>query len=173
MSPPSNEELMMYADGELDPSRAAEVRAFLAENEDARDIVAGLKLAGNLIAEDALDGAADLGDVADLVMRRIESEPRRGVVRSLGTRVMAGVGLTIALAAGFALFLRGTKTAPSDLGSYVPRADDAATEMAEVDEIDFGARAGTIFYVPSGGKSTTTVVWLMDDEESGGSGEKL
>jgi len=47
-----------------------------------------------------------------------------------------------------------------------------------IDVVDFGARPGTIFYVPSEDESTTAVVWLTEDDtgpddSSPSSGETL
>ena len=61
-------------------------------------------------------------------------------------------------APGVAVRANDTVNAPSFVG-------------AVIDVVDFGARPGTIFYVPSGGKETTTVVWLTDDDESSETGD--
>jgi hypothetical protein len=46
-----------------------------------------------------------------------------------------------------------------------------APAAAEVDVVDFGARPGAIFYVPSDdGVTMTAVVWLADDEPGATSG---
>jgi hypothetical protein len=57
------------------------------------------------------------------------------------------------------------------LGSASAGADDEVKPGVEVAAVDFGARMGTIFYVPTGStpsSTMTTVVWLSDD----GTGEK-
>jgi len=48
-------------------------------------------------------------------------------------------------------------SAPAPAPDYDPE------PTVSVDAVDFGARTGTIFYVPSD-TGTTTVVWLSDDE---------
>jgi Ni,Fe-hydrogenase maturation factor len=49
-------------------------------------------------------------------------------------------------------------------GEIVATAADNDPEPAvSIDAVDFGANAGTIFYVPSD-HGTTTVVWVSDDE---------
>ena len=51
-------------------------------------------------------------------------------------------------------------------GPIVPPEVEEAEPGVSVDLIEFGAHAGTIFYVPTG-TGTTTVVWLTDDEPGG------
>jgi anti-sigma factor RsiW len=177
---PTAEELMMFVDGELEPSRAAEVRTFLESDDQARSTVAGLRLAGNLLAVGALDAATVRGDVVGEVMRRIENEPRgRAVVRRLhaGKLALVAVGAVMAVAAALVLWMRATVSVPGDIGSigsYMGAEDPSDLDRtAQVDAIDFGTRTGTIFYVPSGVESTTAVVWLMDDEENAATGESL
>ena len=48
----------------------------------------------------------------------------------------------------------------------------ATFDTASIEVVDFGARPGTIFYVPSEGESAMAVVWLTDDDSSPTSGEK-
>ena len=52
-------------------------------------------------------------------------------------------------------------------------AQPAVAHGAVIDVVDFGARPGTIFYVPSEDESTTAVVWLTEDDTSPTSGETL
>ena len=182
----------MFVDGELDDERASEVLAFIAVDADARAIVAGLRLAGTLLASDALSdeyaGAAD--EIADRVMLAVAppsatqatvaspaTEPTN--VRPLRSHARAQwaavASLALAAAAAWTLWIKGHSAV------VVERNKDAAPVVAEqelgsnhataeVDAVDFGARAGTIFYIPSEG-STTAVVWLTDDDSaaSGGS----
>jgi anti-sigma factor RsiW len=181
---PTSEELMMFVDGELDPARAAEIAAFIDADSDARDTARGLTIAGEVVSDAALEGAerAGAGDIADRVMRAIEADGA-GVV-DLGVRrrerlmrpwVFAGPIGAIAVAAAVALWVNGpnvhkyvsgaaTMTMTS-VGTVIAESVTATapSASAEVDEVDFGARAGSIFYVPSGGIGTTAVVWLTDD----------
>lgn len=67
---PSDLELMMYFDGELDEPRRSEVAAFVGADRAARSKVAGLDLASALVREHAQSmSAAD--DIADLLMAKI------------------------------------------------------------------------------------------------------
>jgi hypothetical protein len=61
---------------------------------------------------------------------------------------------------------------PSTSESAVNGENDLGVEVAA---IDFGARMGTIFYVPTeeaASNVTTTVVWLNDDDDDESSGEE-
>jgi hypothetical protein len=61
-----------------------------------------------------------------------------------------------------------TPPAPAKAVDSAPDADDE--HGVEVAAVDFGARMGSIFYVPTGSaasNATTTVVWL-NDEAAGG-----
>jgi anti-sigma factor RsiW len=166
---PTSEELMMFVDGELDPARAAEIAALIDADPDARDTARGLRIAG-------------AGDIADRVMRAIEADGA-GVVdlgarrreRSIRPWVFAGPIGALAVAAAVALwvngpnvhkYVSGAATMAMTSGAAVVAESVAAmapSASAEVDEVDFGARAGSIFYVPSDGIGTTAVVWLTDD----------
>ena len=90
-------------------------------------------------------------------------------------------GLALAAAAALVIWnlsgdrlqsLAHTPSAPSNHSLPAPSVEMAvappATEVdsepgVQVDAIEFGAHAGTIFYVPTE-TGTTTVVWLSDDE---------
>ena len=63
-------------------------------------------------------------------------------------------GITCQGAPGVAVRTNDTVHPPSFVG-------------AVIDVVDFGARPGTIFYVPSEDESTTAVVWLTDDDVNG------
>lgn len=68
--PPSDLELMMYFDGELEEPRNGEVAAFVGVDLTARSKVSGLRMASALVQEQAQSlSAAD--DIADLVMARV------------------------------------------------------------------------------------------------------
>ncbi|MBI4705290.1 MAG: hypothetical protein HY744_29640 [Deltaproteobacteria bacterium] len=71
---PTDEELMMLLDGELDATRGAEVEAYAARDPEARAKLAGLRLAGDLLREAAArDARAD--GVAEAVMAAIAAQP--------------------------------------------------------------------------------------------------
>lgn len=68
--PPSDLELMMYFDGELEEPRRAEVAAFVGADLRARSKVAGLGIAAAIVQNEPRPLAA-ADDIADLVMARI------------------------------------------------------------------------------------------------------
>ena len=70
--PVRDEELMRFLDEELDEERCAEVAARLEQDAEARDKLAGLDLAGELLREQAAtDERADT--IADAVMAKLEA----------------------------------------------------------------------------------------------------
>ncbi len=75
--PPSDLELMMYFDGELEEPRRGEVAAFVGVDLAARSKVSGLRMASALVQEQAQSlSAAD--DIADLVMARVAADGSAG-----------------------------------------------------------------------------------------------
>lgn len=73
MTRPSDMELMLYADGELDEARKRDVETFLASDETARDKVATLDLAASLL-RDGSAASSPSGSVADLVMAKVAAQ---------------------------------------------------------------------------------------------------
>lgn len=72
---PTDQELMLYADGELGDERRAEVETHLASDETARRKLWGLRTTGDLVREAALELSA--GDaIADAVMSKIGAESK-------------------------------------------------------------------------------------------------
>jgi anti-sigma factor RsiW len=178
-APPTDRELMLFTDGELDPARAAEVKAHVSANARARAIVAALKQESELVAAEALSAASAADSIADSVMAAIENEPSRpslAPVRHLRrSRSVMVTGGFLAAAAAVAVALlfphKAEKQARVDVGGEVIQ--NAGFTGAVIDVVDFGARPGTIFYVPSEDESTTAVVWLTEDDASPSSGETL
>ena len=167
--PVTDEELMLWVDGELDAERASEVEACVAADPRARAIVAGLRLGADVVSSDALDRAARGGAdaIADSVMAAIDREDARPAVANvvpLPSRrtpmVLTGLLASAAAAAAVFFFPRAGVVAPPGPGPQ------AAFTGAVIDVVDFGARPGTIFYVPSEDESTTAVVWLTEDDTS-------
>jgi anti-sigma factor RsiW len=172
---PTDAELVLFVDGELDAERGAEVASWLAGDEELRGIVRLLRLGGRIVETDALDRADRAGadGIADAVMARIAREER--IVARHRLRRAIGAAIVVAAAAAAFVWVRSAAkpepTAPTAAVAPLPAphapGDDpaASTEpTTEIDAVDFGARAGTIFYVPSGAATTTAVVWLSDDD---------
>lgn len=200
--PVTDQELMLYVDGELDDDRVADVEAEIKRSQHARDVLISLGQAGALVRSvaDARAQAAGADTIVDDVMARIAAETAGNVVE-LRSRAKGAVQETssasarttvwyalggLAAAAAVALVIwriAGADLAPQAHNDLPPphTAETAGTEVAStgipapdydpepsvsVDAVDFGARTGTIFYVPAD-TGTTTIVWLSDDESGG------
>ncbi len=72
---PTDLDLMLYVDGELDEERCVEIRAYIERDADARAKVAALRLASDIVYESAFEGADKADDIASLVMEQISREP--------------------------------------------------------------------------------------------------
>jgi hypothetical protein len=143
---PSDIELMMFYDGELDEPRKSEVAAFVLADLPARSKLAGLGLASALVQEQARAlTAAD--DIADLVMAKIEGTvadqavpaplpivaPRSAMVAPAandnGRRILIGLtALVAAAAAVFAVWSR-QPSGPTGSGAQRPVAVQTAPQM--------------------------------------------
>jgi hypothetical protein len=99
VSAPTDMELMLFHDGELEEPRRAEVAAWLEQSQVGRAKVAGVSLGGELLRESALVRAASF-DIADAVMA--------------ATKRQNGAGETIAAdgASGAKVIPIKSKTAP-------------------------------------------------------------
>ncbi len=185
---PSDLELMAYADGEVAPDRAAEIERHLVTSPRARALVATFDELGARIREHA-EASSAAGDVVDNVMARIDAQPvvpirREATVHPLRSAApIAAATAALALAAGIALLVSRVASGPTRDPQAISSGDpqlapssalvaSAPTPPAEaedrepgvsVDAVEFGAHAGTIFYVPTD-TGTTTVVWLTDDD---------
>ena len=183
---PTDQELMLWVDGELDEARAAEVEAFVRRDARVRAVVSALSEGGAMLAYGALEdaGARGADSIVDRVMATVEADAaeRGDVVRLPRKRRMTlavGVGAAISLAAAVLLFVgsqRAWRLSPLTDGRVtgaLVAEGPTSPELpgAFIDVVDFGARSGTIFYVPSEGDSTTAVVWLTEDESSPPTGE--
>jgi anti-sigma factor RsiW len=177
-------ELMLWVDGELDPRRAAEVAALVQRDPRSRAVVSALRLASEMIASQALDDAESRGadGIADSVMDAVEAvesaesrrfmTPRRPAPRWRAPAFSAAA-MAFAAAAAWMVFIRGALVhsplvnGPAASSLVAPRAEEpgfADSASASIDVVDFGARPGMIFYVPSEGESAMAVVWLTDDD---------
>lgn len=76
MTPPTDLELMMFHDGELDEERASEVRSFLDGNAAGRTKLAGLDIVGHAVREQAHASAQAAADLTDLIMGKVRAEGR-------------------------------------------------------------------------------------------------
>lgn len=180
----TDQELMLWVDGELEGRRAAQVAAHVQGDPRARAIVKALRLGAEMIETDALRhaGANGADGIAEAVMDNIEAEASR---RFMGRpkpqaphwRLPAVTATTFAFAAAavWALFFRvaapGSRVSEITSSSPVAETLGAGAQTASIEVVDFGARPGTIFYVPSEGESAMAVVWLTDDDSSPSNGD--
>jgi anti-sigma factor RsiW len=77
-APPTDLELMLYADDELDPERRAAVEAWLETHRDDHAKLAALHLVSGMVRERAVETSAGADRIADSVMELIEREPAHG-----------------------------------------------------------------------------------------------
>jgi anti-sigma factor RsiW len=179
---PTDLELMLWADGELPPERAAEVALFIAHDSRARAVLATMRLAGDLLEEHSLAvaHAAGADAIAENVTEIVELEASRRLISEKPLKVKrftwrasaaTAVGLAFAAAAAWFVFFRvvGVSRLASTpvvaTLSTAAAAIDSSDVTALIEVVDFGSRPGTIFYVPSEGESVA-VVWLTDDDSS-------
>jgi len=187
-----SEEIMLFADGELDADREAQVLRHVQRDSRATAMLANVLVMGECVREVADSRARDSGadDIAAMVMARIAQDralrvaPKRTAARRLVSVVPVAIG-GLALAAAVALLVwrvggEGWMQSVSVGGlvnstGVLERAVASASlpklyrdhlPSVSVDAVDFGARMGTVFYVPSD-TGTTTVVWLANDEAGG------
>lgn len=74
MTPPTDFELMMFHDGELDDERASQVRSFLEKDAAARSKLSGLDLVGRAVREQARSAGEASADLTDLIMAKVRAE---------------------------------------------------------------------------------------------------
>jgi anti-sigma factor RsiW len=161
---------MLLVDGELPPARDAQVRAWLAGDPASAAKVASLRLAGRAVREAAAARPSPADAIADAVLARIGHEAPPGLAPRRARAVLgAGVGLAAAAAAALCV-QRGAPPEPMASLATTASADPATAEGGDtvVDEVDFGARSGTVFFVPAGTATTTAVVWVDEDGPSAG-----
>ncbi|WP_433929557.1 anti-sigma factor [Sorangium cellulosum] len=218
-APPTDLELMLYVDGELDEARHRQVEDYVLHDPRCRAKVAGLVTASDMIRDRALaSSAAD--SIADAVMAKIgegsgavakddggaaarpiavspSGEPPRSPARLGGSPandnargIFALTALAVAAAAALMVWgrmdveaptaalpvrtvpeaLAPAPAAPPSEPAAAPSAEGEIEPGVEIAAVDFGARMGTIFYVPREAVAsgpTTTVVWLSDDGPGG------
>lgn len=221
-SPPTDLELMLWADGELGEGRAREVEAYVLRDASSRAKIVGLDVVGAAIRERTPSALAD--GIADAVMARVERGGANGIGRDgaakkgangveLGSgqasatrrlapgaapqqpandnnarRIFALAAIAAVAAAGLMIWGRldaephraqiqvppSAEVAPAPSPRPAPQASAAPSDErepgVEVAAVNFGARMGTIFYIPTGSSEnspTTTVVWLSDEGTGG------
>ena len=176
--PPTDLELMLWVDGELEAGRAGEIADLVRHDPRVRALVDALRQGSQAVAEGALRHAelADADVIADNVMEAIEAAATRHLLapvkRAPAWRApaIAAIGIALAAAAAWVFVFPSelapvSKRAPDAVSSGAPSGtSDEETAGISIDVVDFGARPGTIFYVPSEDESILPVVWLTEDD---------
>lgn len=174
---------MQYLDGELAPAETAEAERLLEDSAEARAFLEQLEGVGQVVRAVGLERAAAAPDLTDAILARVNAEvssaPGGARVHFL-RRAWAPLGaVALAAAAMAAVFLRPVpgvvptpvQSAPvaqvesqPEVAAYsaAPADPEGEEEGAEIESVDFGSRAGTIFMVASG-PQVTPVVWLTDE----------
>jgi anti-sigma factor RsiW len=155
---PSDLELMLYADGELDADRITAVEAFLARESGARRKLSSLGVVSGIVRERAVASASPADGIADALMAQIAAESRsNGVIHAAPTPVRAAatpIALTpvapraakaandnsrgifalaaAAIAAAAALMIWGRATVQPDLASTQPTVQTEARPIVVV-----------------------------------------
>jgi len=181
-APPTDLELMLWVDGEIDPERADEIAELVKYDARARAIVFALRHGSQVLAADLARAAeSDVADgIADNVMDTMEAEASRRLMAPVKRAppwrapAITAAGLAVfAAAAWMVIFSSSELRTPLASGTSTSGLPDApfaaepasATETAvSIDVVDFGARPGTIFYVPAEDESMLPVVWLTEDD---------
>ncbi|WP_437620754.1 anti-sigma factor family protein [Sorangium sp. So ce1151] len=217
-APPTDLELMLYVDGELDEARHRQVEEYVLHDPRCRAKVAGLVTAADMIRDGALASSAADG-IAGEVMAKIHAAPAASATSDSGAAarpiaapsgelpraparlrqppandnargIFALTALAVAAAAALMVWgrmgveapsaalptpspvevLAPPPVAPAHEPTAAPSAEGEVEPGVEIAAVDFGARMGTIFYVPREAVAsgpTTTVVWLSDDGPGG------
>jgi anti-sigma factor RsiW len=184
-------ELMAYADGELDGDDLARIESLIATDPDAERVVSTMHTLGDCVrvteGERRIPKIVDR--IADDVMAKIEAEKARRTVAPLQPRpirlrnaIVAGsISAAIAMAAGWAMFVRPPDDAPPAPVAVVapvvaPKAIPTAAPVTpdgtgvDLNQVESPAGQVSVFYVPAvaaGGLAdenvSSVVLWLGDD----------
>lgn len=177
VAPPTDLELMLWVDGEIEDERAGEIADLVRLDPRVRAVVSALCHAAQVTAEDAERHAelSDADSIADNVMEAIEAAASRRLIAPIKRApawrapALAAMGIALAAAASWTLIFPreltpvSKRATPAVSSGATPAAREAIAGVS-IDVVDFGARPGTIFYVPSEDESILTVVWLTEDD---------
>jgi ferric-dicitrate binding protein FerR (iron transport regulator) len=155
---------MQFYDGELSPAEEQRIATLLAQDPRSRRALDGLELVGEAVRAwaDAKAGPAD--GIADRVMAAIATAdpPRRLPVRRRRAVVAVAGALAIAASVAVAIGL-GRHDVTSGQAEQASGETDPVPS-ADIEVVDFGDQAGTIFLVQADNDAPTPVVWLEDPE---------
>ena len=158
---PTDLELMLYADGELDGDRIAAVEAFLARDASAQKKLRALDVAASAVRERADEIASSADGIADLVMASLASEakgetaneapvltkrsdaPKARAANDNARGIWAIVAIAVAAAAAFALWTRGSTPDVATSPTARRVSQHAASGVAKAPKAgDSGSKAG-------------------------------
>lgn len=89
MTRPTDHELMLFADGELDEARSAEIEAFMLRDAPMRAKLSSLHFVGALVREQTSSFDASPADgIADALMAQIAAEDATGKSAKMGADVI-------------------------------------------------------------------------------------
>jgi ferric-dicitrate binding protein FerR (iron transport regulator) len=164
VSRPDDRELMQLYDGELSPAEEQRVAELLAYDPSSQRVLDGLELVGEAVRAwaDAKAGPAD--GIADRIMAAVAAAdaPRRLPARRRRVVAAAAGALAIAASVAVAIGLRGHDATSGRAVQASGETDSALS--ADIEVVDFGGQAGTIFLVQADNDAPTPVVWLEDSE---------
>jgi anti-sigma factor RsiW len=179
-------ELMAYADGELEGEDLTRVQTLIASNPEAERVVSSMHTLGDCLR--VSEGARRVPKIVDRiaadVMAKIEKAtpvvvplaPRP--IRLRNAIITGAVSATIAMAAGWAMFLRAPEPmptrvaiAPKVTAPVVPPAAPVTPDGTgvDLDQVESPAGQVSVFYVPAvaagaaGENVSSVVLWLGDD----------
>jgi anti-sigma factor RsiW len=163
-------EIMAWVDGELDGEDAARVEAFVASNDEAKELVRSFDALGDFVRSSSHQTTVDsLEGLVDSVMEKTKPSglERARLKRAQKGRVVLMAATLTALAAGVLVYAR---TQPVELPSShlqpsaTPAAAVAMVEGVQVEQLDTQDNGVSVFYVPADDTKSpnTTVVWIDD-----------
>lgn len=170
----TDEKLQMFFDGELAPEEEAELRQQLgrspegmAELEDWERIRGAMRdLSGEwtgFVDSEALFARVEAEIGAPAKAEEPASSPQSAppvlhmVPGGRERRIWGAVATGLAAAAAVLLAVVAWPAEPTPTGTPMARG-------TEVEQVDFGANAGTIFNVEGGSGQSIAVVWIVDEE---------
>ena len=162
----TDEDLMLYRDGELDHAEARRVEEVLAANLADHEKLAALTQLGDVVKEHYHRASADarLGGLWRRVERELERDANAESTRHRGAGWLPSLRgylatSVVSAAAGAAITI---------WASQVPRGDGArraSRQSAEVEALEVSEGTGTIFQIPGDDEDApTTVIWVTPDE---------
>jgi anti-sigma factor RsiW len=183
--------LQRHFDGDLGPAQAGPVDRHLAHCEECRGRRQALSRLHDLIGMAVDDAACDVDFEAAFgrIERGVREQPAPALLERVSVSVqdlreqrparlwIPAAAAVLAAAAALALVLRGPAAeqpapgvgAEPQLASPQPKPKTEpiayAAVSSEIEQVDFGGKAGTVFEIALADGTSTPVVWINDDEQ--------